>query len=58
LGAAKQLLKSADSLNLQKKIPAAITDSAKKALPAIMKKTDALKKADSLIKQPAALKIQ
>jgi lipopolysaccharide export system protein LptA len=58
VGAAKQLIKSADSLNLQKKIPAAITDSAKKALPAIMKKTDALKKADSLIKQPAALKIQ
>jgi lipopolysaccharide export system protein LptA len=36
VGAAKQLIKSADSLNLQKKIPAGVTDSAKKARPGIL----------------------
>lgn len=51
-GTVKQLMKTADSLNLQKKVPAKLIDSAKKSLPVI------LKKADSLLKQPALLKMQ
>jgi len=46
---AKGLLKTADSLQLQKKIPAAI-DSAKKTMPGT------LKKVDSLISQPVKFK--
>lgn len=51
-GLIKKVMKAADSLNLQQKIPAKIIDTATKALPGI------LKKADSLIKQSAVLKMQ
>ena len=51
-GTVSQLIKAADSLQLPKKVPVQVTDTAVKALPAI------LKKADSLIKQPVLLEKQ
>lgn len=48
----KQLSKAADSLNLQQKTPGQLIDTAKKALPGL------LKKADSLSKQSVPLKMQ
>lgn len=50
LGTIKQLKTKADSLNLQKKIPAKVIDTAMKILPPV------IKKADSILKKPALLK--
>lgn len=67
-GTVSKLVKAADSLNLQKKIPVQLlpakvteklTDTVQKSLPVLLKKGDSLlKKNDSLLKQHVPLKKQ